>query len=406
MARTRDLVALSAIFVAPLAAILVSQTLPSLAVDAPPPVPAGLESPGVAFPVAAATAEPAPSPAAPVAPVAAPEPAAAEPSDVPPLPLATEGPGRAMLVRKDALVLDTHADLRWASGRPVIKAEPSHLLATRSVRWDSLPERLRGLQDATMVVHAADGSTCIAGVGEPKLHLEQIGDIFHSIDDDGQESFLPPADKSVLRDMVKDLFAEADDLLLLARQRAADGRPCEGLWARRADLSPATVFGRRGATEAEAAALTAEASAVVRAQPEFAALAGEYSEYLAPMDTERRADLPTWDDFVAGNLATVAWHEIGGARQIVSVELQLIDRMACSDDFGGSLALLLERRDGRLVRLDQPGWLGLAALMDLEGDGVLEAVTDDGFETVLRTHDPNGAELRDAYSVPYIGCPC
>ncbi|MCY0986371.1 hypothetical protein OV203_04475 [Nannocystis sp. ILAH1] len=402
MARTRDLVALSAILVAPLAAILVSQALPSL--DAP--APASAEPLAALEPVAPA---PTPAPAAvvppsPVAPVVAP--AAAEPTAAPVVPPAGDDVGQAMLVRKDALVLHTHADLRWASGRPVIKAEPSHLLATRSVRWDSLPEQLRGLEDATMVVHAADGSTCVAGVDAPRLHLEQIGDVFHSMDDDGHESFEPPTDKAVLRDMVKQLFAEEDDLLLLARQRAADGRPCEGLWARRVDLPPATVFGRRGASEAEAAVLKAEAAAVVRAQADFTGLAGEYAEYLAPMDAERRADLPGWDEFVAANLRTTAWHEIGGSRQIVSVELQLVDRMACSDDFGGSLALLLERRDGRLVRFDQPGWLGLTALMDLEGDGVLEAVTDDGFETVLRTHDPSGAELRDAYSVPYVGCPC
>lgn len=400
MARTRDLVALSAILVAPLAAILVSQALPSL--DAP--APAGLEPLAALEPVA-----PAPTPAPsvvepPVAPHIAP--AIAESPAAPVLPPAGGDAGQAMLVRKDALVLHTHAELRWASGRPVIKAEPSHLLATRSVRWDSLPERLRGLEGATMVVHAADGSTCVAGVEAPRLHLEQIGDVFHAMDDDGHESFEPPTDKAVLRDMVKQLFAEEDDLLLLARQRAADGRACEGLWARRADLPPATVFGRRGADEAEAAALKTEVAAIVRAQPEFTALAGEYAEYLAPMDAERRADLPAWDEFVATNLSAIAWHEIGGSRQIVSVELQLVDRMACSDDFGGSLALLLERRAGRLVRFDQPGWLGLTALMDLEGDGVLEAVTDDGFETVLRTHDPSGAELRDAYSVPYVGCPC
>ncbi|WP_434421779.1 hypothetical protein [Nannocystis pusilla] len=399
MARTRDLVALSAILVAPLAAILVSQALPSL--DAPAP---SAEPLATLEPVAPA---PTPVPAlveppAPVAPVVAP--AAAEPTATPVLPPAGADMGQAMLVRKDALVLDTHADLRWASGRPVIKAEASHLLATRSVRWDSLPERLRSLEDATMVVHAADGSTCVAGVDAPRLHLEQIGDVFHSMDDDGHESFEPPADKAVLRDMVKQLFAEEDDLLLLARQRAADGRSCEGLWARRADLPPATVFGRRGASEA--AALKTEVTAVVRAQPEFTGLAGEYAEYLAPMDTERRAELPSWDEFFAANLRTIAWHEIGGARQLVSVELQLVDRMACSDEFGGSLALLLERRDGKLVRLDQPGWLGLTALMDLEGDGVLEAVTDDGFETVLRTHGPDGDEFRDAYSVPYVGCPC
>jgi hypothetical protein len=402
MARTRDLVALSAILVAPLAAILVSQALPSL--DAPAPASSELLAALEAIAPVPTPAPAAAEPPTPVAPVVAP--AAAEPPAAPVPPPAGDDAGRAMLVRKDALVLHTHADLRWASGRPVIKAEPSHLLATRSVRWDSLPEHLRGLQDATMVVHAADGSTCVAAVDAPKIQLEQIGDVFHSMDDDGHESFDPPADKAVLRDMVKQLFAEEDDLLLVARQRAADGRSCEGLWARRADLPPATVFGRRGASEAEAAALEAEAAAIVRAQPEFTALAGEYAEYLAPMDAGRRADLPGWDGFVAANLRTTAWHEIGGSRQIVSVELQLVDRMACSDDFGGSLALLLERRDGRLVRLDQPGWLGLTALMDLEGDGVLEAVTDDGFETVLRTHGPDGDEFRDAYSVPYVGCPC
>lgn len=402
MARTRDLVALSAILIAPLAAILVSQALPSLAVDGTEPAPTRPQP--LAAPIV--TAPPAVAPIASEPACPAPEAAPGEPLSQPSLPAAAGLFGDALLVRKESLVLHTAAERRWASGRPVITAEPGHLLATRAVHWDSLPEDLRGLEDATMVVHAADGSTCVAAVGEPRLHLEQIGDVFHSMDEDGIESFEPPADKRVLRDMVKRLFAETDDLLLLARQRGASGLSCDGLWARRADLPPAVVFGRRSLDDADAAALTAEAAPVVRAQPEFAALAGEYAEYLAPMDTERRADLPAWDAFVAANLRTEAWREIGGSRQIVSVQLQLLDRMACSDEFGGTLALLLERRDGELVRMVQPGWLGLSALMDLEGDGVLEAVTDDGFETVLHTHASDGADLRDAYSVPYVGCPC
>lgn len=401
MARTRDLVALSAILVAPLAAILVSQAL----------LPAEPES------VPAPVTEPAPVVAPAPAPSPAPEPVVASAPEVTPAPVTapeppvaapTSGrdPAEAMLLYKDALVLDTHADIAWASGRAAITAEHSHLLATRSVRWDRLPAPVRGLEGATVVVYDSDGSTCITTVDAARLHLERSGDIYGEFADESHESWLPPTSKSAVRDLVKSMFAAADDLLLLGAQASEDGRACEGLWARRADLPAPIVFGRRTPPEAERDALSEEALAVVRAQPEFVALAAEHARHVEQLDAGSRDDEPDWDTFVATNFRVELWHELGGPRRYVSVELRLRDPMPCSDDFVGSLALLLEQRGDRLVRVDQESWYDLAALMDLDRDGVLEGVSRDGDHTALRADDRSAASVRDEFFIPFIGCPC
>lgn len=397
MAFSRDLVALSAIFVAPLAAILASQAF----LTAPTPAPEVIAphevapAPDVSAPEALAPEAPAPEAPAPVAPAPAPEPQRVEGRD----------PNQAMLVHGDTLVVHTTPELAWAEGRATIKAKPGHLIASKPVSWDRIPEPARALSGATVVVYDTDGSTCVASVGAARLQHEETGDIYPEMADLDYGAFEPPA-KSVLRDMVKKIFARGGNLLLLAGQQGQDKKPCRGVWARRADLPAPVVFGRRSSSGEETAALAAEALTVVRAQPEFAQIAGEYASWLAGLGPEMAAQEATWEQFVAANLRVTRWDEVGGPRQVLSVELGPHDREPCSYEFAGGAALLLERGADGLVRLDQPGWFDLSALADIDRDGVLEGFIHAHDSGQIEVVTASASTLADSFYIPFTGCPC
>src|SRR5690606_13624344 len=230
---------------------------------------------------------PAPTPE----PISAPVPAPVlEPAPV------VRDPGEAMLLHGDALVVATDVASSWATGRLTLTAEPGRLVAQRSVSWARLPAPARNLADAAVVVYATDGSACVATVSRPRLHLERTGEAFPvtlGSDDEGYEGFdYVPTDLKALRSKVKALFEVASDRLLLTTQQAHDGRPCRGGWARRADLPAPQVFGRRALSPDDRDLLASSALPVVRAQPEFTALALSHARHL--LET-RRAGEPDWD---------------------------------------------------------------------------------------------------------------
>jgi hypothetical protein len=398
MAPSRDLVALSAIFVAPLAAILASQAF----LTAPAPEAIAPREVDLAPEVIApreVTLEPLiPEAPAPEVPAPAPE------------PVDGRDPNQAMLMHGDALVVHTAPEPAWAEGRAAIKAKPGHLLTSKPAPWDRITGPARALDGATVVVYAGDGSACVATVGAARLQHEETGDIYPETTDPEVDygTFQPPASKAVLRDMVNKIFTRAGygNLLLLAEQRGHDNKPCRGVWARRADLPAPAVFGRRPTGEAQAAALAAEVLPLVRAQPELAALAQEYAEWLTGFTPEAAAEEATWEQFVAANLQVTRWDEVGGPREVLAVELRALDREPCSYQFSGGVALLLERRADGLVRLDQPGWFDLAALADIDRDGVLEGVTSTFDATQLEAAGAGADALADSFQIPFTGCPC
>jgi hypothetical protein len=403
MPKRRDLVVLSAILTAPLAATLIAQTVcergdsssAELAVEvAPHPAPVVIPEP----PAPPPAAEPAPIPA----PAPAPEPApAGEP---------TRDPSQFMLMHDDALVLHTHAELAWSSGKIGTRAGPGEFIAWRPAVADELPAPARALADATVTVYDVDGSACVATVGALRVQIERTGDVFEVPEDahdaDLRSPYEPPTDRAVLRAMGRDAFTGAgEDALLLARQRNHAGRPCTGLWARRSDLPAPAVFGRHDLAEDEEAELEADALALVRTLPEFARVRDAYAERVAEVDPEYGAEVPSWDTFVDGNFRVVRWDEVGGPRRLVSVELRETPE-SCGDWFDEGLALIFEQQGDRLV-VRQTGWYDLAALTDLERDGTFEGlVTGDFGVRRLEATGPNAAAVRDEFSIPFWGCPC
>lgn len=403
MSKRRDLVVLSAIMTAPLAAILLAQQFSGSAEITADPAP-DLAAPDlVSEPAEPAPIAPEPaSPTSPASPVADPEPAEpAEPAAEP-----TRDPSQFMLMHGDELVLHTGPDLAWSSGKIFHRAAPGEFVAWRRAAPEQLPGHLRVLAGATVTVYDADGSACVATVGAARVQFERTGDVF-DVGDDVVDSdpYQPPADKAVLRAMSRDLFAgDSQEALLLARQRSQAGRPCTGLWARRSDLPAPAVFGRRELPGAEHQRLLADALTLIRARPEFTAARDTYLERLTEWDPDRAGEFD-WDAVVAANFRVQRWDEIGGPRRLVSVELRETPE-GCGDFFLDGFALLLEHQGDQLV-VRQPGWFDLAAVTDLERDGTFEGlVTGDFGRHGLEATGPNAAAVRDEFSISFWGCPC
>lgn len=411
MPRTRDLVALSAILIAPLAATLV---LMRGAGEAPAPAQAStiVEPPAAAPVVVAQPAAVEPPTAVEIPPTVEPPPAVEPPTTPgvvveavaePPAP--AHDPAQIMLLKDKDLVLHTQPDPTWSTGRLSIIAKPGQLTVSRKADLKALPPSLRALADATVTVYDTDGSACVAAVGPLRAEQDESGDVYMDLagDDDGNfDAFEPPADKAALRKHAEESFQDPGQLLL-ARQKNQKGKPCPGVWARRADLPAPAVYGRRELAEADAKALTATALAAVRAQPEFPTIEAAYAARVAEYGAD--AGLPPWDEFVTANFTATRWDEVGGPRKIVSIELEeKLD--GCGDVFDGHIALLFEQQGDALVRLPQTSWLNLVALMDLDRDGVLEGVTNyDLTHTVVST-GPSASVYADAYSDNYVGCRC
>jgi hypothetical protein len=400
MSKRRDLVVLSAILTAPLAATLLAPSF-----FASPEVPAEVVRP------ARITVEPAPPPVA--APV--PEPAPAPIVTVEPAPTPagapTRDPSQFMLMHDDALVLHTAAELAWSSGKIGTRAGPGDFTAWRGADLDKLPESARTVAGATVTVYDVDGSACVAEVGALRVQIERTGDVFPLPEEDpdgdyGFSAYEPPTDRAVLRAMGRDAFAgTGQDGLLLARQRNQNGRPCSGLWARRSDLPAPAVFGRRDLAECEERIATADALAVVKALPEYADVRDAYARRLRDYGSEYAAEAPSWEQFVDSNFRVTHWDEVGGPRKLVSVELRERPE-GCGDWFDDGLALILEQQGEQLV-VRQKGFYDLAALTDLERDGTFEGVVTGDFGTRrLEAIGPNADAVRDAFSIDFFGCPC
>jgi hypothetical protein len=157
------------------------------------------------------------------------------------------------------------------------------------------------------------------------------------------------------------------------------------------------VFGRADVGDA----LSARARVAAAAHPRAGALRRQYEAWLDE-DPDRREAEATWSEFAERTTQAERWVEVGGPRSYLTVTLG-DGGEACGDAFSDQVALLFEVVGDALVVQDDPGFVGPLALMDLDRDGHLEAVTAGG--TRLETRGPHAGLARD-YEVPWIGCPC
>lgn len=327
---------------------------------------------------------------------ATPEPATPEPTITPeptPTPTPANEAGAGMLVHARQLVLATDADRAWAHGR--LRGHPLEdgIAASKAVDPGRLPEQLRPLMDARVVVYGADGGTCTAQVGAMSIYGQQNGQMYYS--DDYSEDHGEPNAAQLLA-LRKQVFDETT--LMLGKIQGAPR--CNGLWARRADLPAPAVFAP--VPEEGDGPLAARVLDVLETEPAVIALRAEYDAFVAEHSAyEELDDLPPWSQFLRSTLRVTRWTEVGGARTLVNVEVGEGDQ-GCGDYFTTQVAVLFTLDGAALVAHEAAGFLSPLAVMDLERDGSFEAVTDGGYQ--LQTRTPGG--VAQSFSFPYHGCPC
>lgn len=363
---------------------------------APAPAPIVIESAAACPELAACT--PVDEPVLPAEPAAI-EPAAIEPAAIeaaaidPPAPAATIDPtslqaGAAMLVYEHQLVLATSPELTWSKGQLRDHRIDWGVAVSKRVDATRLPEPLRALADARVAVYAADGSACIAAIKPDGLTVygRQDGELLYP---EGDNDDITPAQRQTVRGEV---FAEAQ---LLRARLHRDGERCDGVWARAAGLPAPAVF---TGSDDEDPALRARVHAMIAPSPRIEAMARAYRH----QNDESGADEePAWPVYLRGNLHVTRWDEIGGTRSFLNVVVG-DGGEACSSLFSDQVALLFSLDGDSLTLLDQPGFVGPVAIMDLERDGWLEAVTNNGM-TIESRATPTPVQH---FEMPYHGCPC
>lgn len=391
MPRTRDVVALSAILIAPLAVTLALALQP------------GEDPVGAASTASAPIETPASEPPTPETPASEPPSA---PTPAPTVSAPTRDSGQIILLRDQDLVLHSHPELAWSSGEVSVVARTGELIVSQSVDPGALPEPIRALAGAMVTIYGDDGSACVAEIGPMRAEHLQTGEVYMDMapeDDHDFDTLDPPKDRVALRKHAEERFRGDNVRLLLARQENRAGEACQGIWARRADLPAPAVFGRRELSEADQEELVRRALEVVRAQPEFPAVEADYARRVAEYGAD--SGLAPWPEFVAQNFRAVRWDEVGGPRRIVSIELAELPE-GCGDFFESKIHLLLEQEGDALVRLPQASWPSIAALMDLDRDGVLEAVTHFDLVHEVVAAGPTAEAFIDKYWDDYVGCRC
>lgn len=342
------------------------------------PEPAAQEPAQVLVEPAPASAEPAQAPV---------------PADPPPAPvLPAPGPGVGMLMYEGQLVLATAPDLTWSKGQLREQRQDWSVRVSKRVVADRLPEPLRALGDARMVVYAADGSACVASTraDDLNIHARQDGELFYP--EEGEDEVSPKQRRAIL----EEVFAEAQ--LLRARlHREAGQRPCEGLWARPAALAAPAVFAAHALDRHAEAALRDLLLPQLAGMPRVKALGKAYREHATEIDD---ATVP-WATYMRDTLQITRWDELGGTRSYVNVIVG-DGGEPCTTMFYEQVALQFSFEAGVLTPLDDPGFIDPLAVMDLERDGHLEAVTQDGLQ--LESRGPAGAV--QGFEIPYHGCPC
>ncbi len=367
----------AAILLTPLAASLMSLAL------CPAPVPG---SEAVAAPLVPAVPVPAPV-VTPVDLLGLPdcddEPVAAAEPPAPTRP--AHDPGAAVLLHGRHLVLATLPDMTWSAGQPKIRGLSDGFTVDYALARDVVPADIQSQADARFTVFASDGGTCQADAGPLAIHGRMEG-VF--LFDEAAPT------RAELHETATSM--EPDAHVVQAALRGPRG--CTGVWARRADLPAPIVFGR-GSVDADE---RAQVLGLLDAQPAVAALRSERAEYYADMPAEDAAAAAAgWSTFLGDTLELTAWDEIGGARRYITAQVGSEDE-GCGG-FGERAAVLFLRDGAALVAQPGPGFLDPLAVMDIDRDGQLEAVTEHGH--TLESRDEHSPLVRH-YGFPDLGCGC
>jgi len=395
------------ILIAPLAATigyfaLTPVSTPTPAITDPAPI---VAAPVVAPPIATTPVVTAPVIAPPIAaPLAAP---VVQPGPLTATPTIVSGPGGAVIMYEHQLALSTDGELDWTTGE-VRSNGPSGIAASKAVDTTLLPDPLKPLVGAAFNLYSADGRQCTANTGAFSLYGRL--DREPEFGDDGDPR--PPT-----TDEIKGLagsILESAELLLAG----LTDDTCDGVWARRADFTPPTVFGLVALDKPSRAALQPRLLALLEAHPNIAGLRNAYKAHRRDKikankesaaydkahpdevnpDAAPRQTPPAWDEFLRTSLTLTRWDEVGGARKLLNVVVGR-DGDMCQVFVDKAAAIFTLEGEGLQV-MPGPGFLGPRAIMDVERDGKLEAVVSHG---TLETRGPNSFP---SFNFDPYECPC
>lgn len=286
-------------------------------------------------------------------------------------------------------------DGSWSRGEPVLVDRDAQQVATRrDIDPGAVPQSLRELRGQAVRVFSGDGSACDARLGE----LAVLGRIDVHFGTEQRWSGEAPdgtrGPRMSDREVAREAWHESDGgMLLVARLDDASGCSATPLYGRLASLPPATVFAPSTADPA----LGQRALSRFRALPSWRRLQSEYRE--------SGATGPNWDSHERTSAPVVkVWQAPGSARRFVTVSAsttvggcaEFSARLTAVFEVGGPQGLILHSDPA------EPGAFEAQAAVDIDGDGVPEFVTADGYVrragTVLRSVSP--------LAVPSHDCPC
>ena len=285
-------------------------------------------------------------------------------------------------------------DGSWSRGLPALVDRGEQTVVARAEPSGAVPQALRELRGQPVRAWHADGTACEARLGELAV-LARVDVHFgteqrwNGEGDDGARG--PRASDDVV---AREAWAEADEgRVLVARLDDAAGCATPPRWARLASQPPAVAF----APSTPDAALAGRVLARARELPAWRRLQGEYR-------TEGNAGAH-WDSHEVNHAPVITlWQGAGGARRFVTLRAstmvggcgQFSARATVVFELGGPQGLILHS-DGA-----EPGDFVPEAAADLDGDGVPEFITAEGY--ARRT----GAVFRAAtpLRVPSHDCEC
>ena len=311
--------------------------------------------------------------------------------------------GAFAFVRDGRLVLDTHADPRWAYGAVTGEVD----FAMESVHGErkvhpSVSEELTRAMDSTFVLYSDEGEVCRAKLSDSRLEASIYGDFFGLVDYDSNSVLEDMLDGGALEDARQGKTTQRRRWMeQLLRERVMDeannwlttaiepiSGDCEdAMWGRAEGFDAPVIFKRDrtgdGAEEVRERFRGTEAHAQARKS---------FDEEWAP--TEPGA---TWPSHEAESLGVSRW-KAPSWRTVELAEVGYVGMCGEPDTYASALWV------GETLIAGGPG----AADMVVGLDGETYVVKfDGGFEETMRlTRVGTEAELVMELSVDFYGCNC
>jgi hypothetical protein len=267
----------------------------------------------------------------------------------------------------------------------VARADPA--VATRAMDSAALDESVHSLIGTDLELFGAEGLVCSGRVGAPKIvHrvVPHFGTVQHWNGDFGER---PRTEAEIAVD-VWELGAGG---AFVAAPLLAEG--CEGaLWARALVATPPAIY----TPSPLSGASLAEALRAFRALPAHAAIQRDFRSY-GPGHSG------SWDSHGGAIAAVFGWRHPATGHSVVTVRAR--SGAGCAEFYGAAWGLFVEAASDLVPRTDPnaPGDFEPRSIIDLDGDGLVEVVIEDG---LLRPAEAGGFTRVLSVTPPYLDCDC